>query len=216
MKFILSLILALCALSAHAVQFEAGLGVSHTQPQPNGTWYQEGFPYQLDLNHASWYIGVREKIDDRLSVHVDYVSFGIIHADAIATPVDANYNPATHSCVGGCVAESRFVGSGRSDGLKVAAQWAPNDNGFSLIGGLFVFRPRWHTMVYNWTPSVDIPPRTIEHSIKQRWTVRPVIGVAYRKGGWELRLEQYFNKPFDSTDTGLTKGTTMLSVGYSF
>lgn len=213
--FAVACAVVLC-LPARAWNLEGGMGFSQTQRQPNGTWYQEGFPYALDLRKSSWFMGVREQITPTISAHVAYVSFGILHADAIATPVDANYNPATHSCIGPCVAQSRFVGSGRSDGLKIAAEWRPDGDGFGLIGGLFLFRPRWHTTVYNWTPAYDVPPRTIEHSIKQRWTIRPVIGVAYQNDNWTIRLEQYFNKPYDSTNTGIAKSTTMLSLGFSF
>ena len=214
MKKLLAMALAalLCPL-AGAWQVEGGVGYSHTTPQPNGTWYQEGFPYKLDLNKASWYVGVKDKIDEDKVLHINYVSFGIIHADAIAT-TDDNYNATTHSCNGKCVAQSHFVGSGRSDGLKIAVEKLNGNWGF--IGGGFLFKPRWHTTVYDWTLAYDMPPRTIEHSIKQNWTLRPMVGVAYHVDSWEVKLEHYFNKPYDSTNTGLTHGTTMLSLGYSF
>lgn len=195
-------------------RIEAGVGMSRTNPQPNGTWYQEGFPYTLDLTKKSFYLGLREQITPTVSAHINYVNFGVLHADAMATPVDANYDPVSQSCIGPCVAQSHFVGSGRSDGVKFALQWNPN--GFGLIGGLFVFKPRWQTTVYNWTWAADVPTRTIEHSIKSQWVVRPVIGVAYRKDAWEMRLEQYFNKPYSSTETGIARSTTMLTLGYTF
>lgn len=214
-RLIFAMLSALC-INAGAVELEMGLGVSRTQPQPNGTWYQIGFPYTLDLTKTSWYIGVREQVTPDWSMHADYVSFGVLHADAIAT-TDADYNASTHACnATPCIAQSHFVGSGRSDGIKLAAQWKPEGQGFGLIGGLFLFKPRWHTTVYDWTISRDMVPSTIEHSIKQRWTARPVIGISYTADRWQLRVEQYFNKPYDSTNTGLARGTTMLSVGYSF
>lgn len=216
MKFLFSIFLALCAMTAHAVEFEAGLGVAQTQRQDNGTWYQEGFPYSLDLTKKAFYLGVREQITPTVSAHVDYVNFGILHTDAIAT-TDDNYDPVAHGCKGTCVAQSHFVGSGRSDGLKVAAQWMPGgDKGFGLIGGVFLFKPSWKVTVYDWTLAYDMPPRTIQHSIQSRWTLRPVIGVSYRIDRFDLRLEHYFNKPYDSVNTGITKSTTMLSLGYSF
>lgn len=212
---------------AHAWELEAGLGFSKTEKQPNGTWYQEGFPYTLDLKKKSFYIGARHQIRPDLSAHINYVHFGVLHADAIAT-TDDNYDPATHGCVGGkCVAQSHFVGSGLSDGIKFAAEWDPYENGFGLIGGLFLFHPRWCTTVYDWTLSTDMPPSTIQHCIKNRWTIRPVIGVAYRVKetgpGWmswfkgaEFRLEKYYNAPYDSSNTGIGKSTIMLSVGFPF
>lgn len=215
---------AVCSIgllcSANALEFEGGIGVANTQPQPNGTWYQEGFPYSMDLTKKAFYIGVKEKIAPNASVHLDYVNFGVLHVDAIATPVDSNYNPANRPpCNGPCIAESRFVSSGRSDAIKLAVNWSPwseNQEGFGVITGAILFNQGWGTTVYNWKQSKDSPGITIQNYISRRWTLRPVIGVAYKKDQWEVRLEQYFNKPYSSVNTGIAKSTTMLSVGYSF
>jgi hypothetical protein len=148
------------------------------------------------------------------------VNFGVLHVDAIATPVDSNYNPANKPpCNGPCIAESRFVSSGRNEGVKLAVNWSPwseNQEGFGAIAGVILFRQPWNTTVYDWKQSADTQGITIQNSIKKVWTLRPVIGVAYKKDQWEVRLEQYFNKPYSSVNTGITKSTTMLSVGYSF
>jgi len=207
---------ALTALAANAVEFEAGLGISQTHKQPNGTWYQEGFPYSLDLRKKSFYLGVRHQLTPQFSIHADYVNFGVLHSDAIATPGDSNYDAVNHSCVGACVAQSRFVGSGRSDGLKVAANWMPRPDGFGVIAGAFLFKPSWAVTVYDWKQSADQPGQTIQHSIQSKWVLRPVVGINYRIDKVDIRLEHYFNKPYSSSETGITRSTTMLSVGGVF
>lgn len=206
--------------SANALEFEGGIGIAKTSPQPNGTWYQEGFPYTMDLTKKAFYIGVKHKVAPNASVHIDYVNFGVLHVDAIATPVDSNYNSLNKPpCNGPCVAESRFVSSGRNDGIKLAVNWSPwsvNQEGFGVISGVILSNQGWDTTVYNWKQSADSPGITIYNHIKREWVLRPMFGVAYKMDQWEVRLEKYFNKPYSSVNTGITKSTTMLSVGYSF
>ena len=46
------------------VRAEVGIGETHFSSQTNGVWYQKGLPYQLNLNSASYNIGIVAKISD--------------------------------------------------------------------------------------------------------------------------------------------------------
>ena len=217
-KFLLACLLAIAPVAYAEPRIEFGLGYAQGHKMPDNTWYQKGFPYSMDLRSASWSLGVTDDITPTLRYHVKYVAFGVAKTDALATPVDDNFLAgATPPCKGECVAVSRFVGSGRSDGI--AAMLEKHTTGeieYGVSGGLFVFQPTWDVTVYNWKQRAEDPGITIQHSIKKNIVVRPVVGFNVRKGDWDFRVEHYFNKAFSSAETGVVKSTTNVSVVYRF
>jgi hypothetical protein len=220
LKAVAVAIIALTSLSAQAVNFEIGGGLAIAQPMPNGTWYQEGLPYKLSLKTKQWFIGINGDINNNWRWHLDYVNLGTLKSDAIAT-TDADYNNSTHSCYANpCVAQTRFIGSGTTNGVKATAEYhiTKNDIEYNISAGIFAFKPEWTEILYNWTDSPNRPavPGPLVHNIQTKMTYRPTIGAGIRYKNTEVRVDYYQNKSYSSAETGIAKGTTTISIVYHF
>jgi hypothetical protein len=221
MKKFLIAALAVLSFSAFAApQIEVGLGFAAAQKEADGTWFQEKFPYQVDLRTKTWSIGVTDDINEDWRWHVAYVNLGKYSADAIAT-TDADYNPnKTPACnATPCVAQTRFVGNGTTNGLKATAEWhTKGDIQYGVSFGLFAFKPTWDEVLTDWTdsPTRPVVPGPLYHSIQSKWSVRPTFGVGIRKGDWEGRLDYYNTHTYSSQDVTIMKSVTTLSLIYRF
>ncbi len=206
LKFLAALLLAALTTAAHAASFEAGIGASQFDTSGNTVWYQQGFPYSLSLRSHALMLGVTGDLTPRVAWHVDYVNLGGVHTDAIATPVDSNYNPATQSCNGPCVAQSRFVGNGADQGFTATLEPHIDWRGwrFGAEAGVFLSLPTWEVTVYNWKLDPSQPSQTITASHRVHWQRGPVIGVSIARGAWGLQIRRYFDA---------TTGDTPASYG---
>jgi len=218
MKTLALAILLFTSIAAHAVDLEVGIGFNNAHIAPNGTWYQEGFPYSVNLKSKIWSIGVSDDINRNWKWRVEYVNLGIFRSDAIATPVDANYNPNNNPpCNGPCVAESRFVGNGSANGISTLVEYhTTGDIQYGISGGINWSYKIWRESVYGWTWSRDVPGKTIDVSIPERLTPNLTFGVSIKKENHELRLDQYFNRCLPSAYACIWDKMTTVRYVYHF
>lgn len=200
---------------------EGGIGYDYGVVQGNGIWYQEGFPYTLNLNHPTWMVGITGKVNRYMDWHIDYQNLGISRSDSLDTPDDANYNPANSPpCNGPCVAISNYVGSGSANGIKLLLDFhtleTPHKPVFGVSVGPYIFKPIWRETVYNWKGAADQPGRTITWSTENKFLTGNVVGVFMRYDDLELRLERIVARCTPAGQECLWKSFTNLSVIYRF
>lgn len=231
MKSVLSLFLVamfsfFAAGHAAAVDVEVGVGMSMYKPVGNMMWYQEGFPYKLDVRDVGAQVGITGNAWQSGRFGIDwgasYVYLGRAKSDAVATPMDENYSPQEKSCIGECVAMSRFVGSGNVQGVALTLMPYVEHNGwkFGVLAGPFFYVARWDVTVYNWIPGPGHEPRTITAHYRPRLNVGALVGAQVSRGNWTLRYQRFFDRPSGDDTPGnfkvLWKHTDMLSVHYRF
>jgi hypothetical protein len=220
-KIILAIILSISATLAFAgPSVEVGLGYASAQPYPTGTWYQEGLPYTLNTKSKTWMIGVTDDINQNLRWHVDYVNLGHYSSDAIAT-TDPDYNPSlSPPCnASPCVAQTRFIGSGTTNGVKATLEYhTKGDIEWGFSAGVFAFKPIWNETLYNWTDSSTRPvvPGPLYHSVSNPITFRPTLGVSAKKGNFETRLDFYNTQSYGAENATLMRINYTLTLVYHF
>ncbi len=213
---------ALLPLAAHAVDFEVAAGASIYSTIGNMTWYQEGLPHKLDLEFPAFQVGATGAILPWLDWHADYVWLGRVRSDAIATPDDANYDPATRSCRGPCIAHSRFVGNGMVQGFAATLEPHVDYRGwrFSASAGPFLYRANWDVTVYDWIASPQDTPHTIHAHHVPDWQLGYVAGVGISRGNLTLQYQRFFDQPRSNEAAGnfpvLWRHTDMLSLRWRF
>lgn len=210
------LLLALLPLTAHAVDFEASVGMAQYQVRGNGMWYQEGFPYKLSLTAPAFQVGLVGAITDNLDWHADYVWLGQVRSDATAT-TDENYGGPQQPCKGPCQTKTRFVGHGNVQGLKLSLEPYIKSYGWRLgvEVGAFVFKPSWN---------VDITERLIENNYQDgirgtmktnaAWQVSPMAGVSIGRGPIDLSYQFFMTKSLGKDQFTLYSATHVVQVRY--
>jgi hypothetical protein len=224
MRKILALILFsflfLAGAGAQAMEFEAAVGATYMKPLPNGTWYQEGFPYSMQRSRPAWFIGVSHQIAEHWRIHVDYVDLGVYHVDAIATPVDSNYNAATRSCNGDCVARSRFISSGSANGIRVPIEYfkkLSDDREWNISAGPYFTREPWRVTVLDWKQVATDPGITIHVENAARLRVAAFIGAGYKfDKHWEARVDLYAVRGYKDNVPAVWQTITAGTLVYHF
>lgn len=213
---------ALLPCVASAVTVEIGAGAARYEARGNMMWYQEGLPHSLDLNAPALEIGLTGNVIERgrwgLDWHAGYAYMGNVHSDAIATPDDRNYSKATKSCVGECIAHSRFVGNGHVQGLKLTLEPTYTYNGirFGIEAGAYVYRPTWNVTVYNWVPAKGAEPQTIHANGSRSIGVSPVAGASVGFKNFSVSYLHYFNTGSGAPFHSLWKGMDTITLRYRF
>ena len=220
-KILAAITLAVASiLPAKAVEFEGAIGYNVAQPVGNGGWYQDGFRKDLDLKSKAFMLGAVQEVNPNFSVRASYYNLGVMRSDADATPVDSNYDPSTHACIGPCVAISRFVGSGSANGIaftgevhteKKEGQWK-----FGAEAGPYIFRPIWRETVYNWKQKPEDPGITVQANNPEDWKIGAVLGLNATKDNYGVSVKHFFNKCTPSTYACLWKTMTVVMVSYRF
>lgn len=115
----------------------------------NGNWYQEGYEYTIERKPEVYSLGIADKINDDWSWRFGYSSLGKIKSDALAVASDNNYNPANNPpCNGACWPLSRWLGSGKVEGLYASGVYHIGRFNFEL--GVFGYHPKWEMNVKDW------------------------------------------------------------------
>lgn len=110
-----------CAYRAQASDFymNLGLGVSQFQrTTQNGTWFQEGQPYSMQLTDLAGKLGVGYKLNPDWAVEVNGLSFGQAKSAGLAVP-DEYYMPEKHAPKHGAPKPNHFDARQRSFGGEV-------------------------------------------------------------------------------------------------
>jgi len=200
-----------------AWQWEVGIGSGYTTTMGNGTWYQEGFEHTLDLKHATWKLGVTDKINDSWNWHVAYVNLGVNHSNAIAADRDEDYSPVTQTCVPTGCNLARYVWSGSTNGIEATAEWHTNGPvQFGVFGGVFVFKPISRVSVTGWKASPTAQPQNFDIDSNNGLRPGAVVGGLVRFKDFDLSIQRYFNKGLRMQYTGIQKYTDVLMLTWRF
>ena len=210
---------------AYAEGFTLQAGTTRFTPHGDGVWYQEAFPYSLDMTSGAW--GVRydtPKTESGWSFGGGFQRLGTVSSSALAValdgrvPDDGGYNSQTKTCNGRCWPLSRWYGHGSVKGVFAAAtkHYGP----WQIEGGVYLYQPRWEVYVPDWIPTRDAEPREIIVRHHARWQFGPMFGVRYAPGEWQglsLSYSLWQTQTQDSQWNSLYKRYAQnLSVGYTW
>lgn len=200
-------------MSAQAVEFDVGLGMSHFVDNVNGLWYVEPFDHSMKMNSLSAELGVTENVWQQRNFGLDlrqaYVYLGEIHTHAMVPTVMSNTRQGafvgpdfkgaatSNPCYGTCTNMSTFDGAGHDQGLSLTAQpyYIYKDYKFSLIGGAFAHLDQWSENVSNLIGSVSGSPYNLHVENHQGISVGETAGFAIRKGNMTIKY-QFYRTPF--------------------
>lgn len=206
--------------SSAAATWEASVGITRFDSQPNGIWYQQGAttPYKLDLTSPAISIGVTDRFAGGLRWRVGAMHLGKARSTAIATASDADY--ATRACGGNpCWPLSHWHGEGSVSGLYAALNPEHRLGPVTLVGeiGLMLYRPTWIMTIPDWRPCRDCPPQYLQVVHHPRWQPGLTAGIGVRLSN---RLTVMLNR-VTATASGdewpaIYKHATMLSARWEF
>jgi hypothetical protein len=223
MKSIVAMLIAGLCLSAGAVDFEMGVGGAHYDKKEDGHWYQEGFQNNLRLTPTAFEVGLTGDLWRRagygVSFHADWVYLGSIHTQALAVPVDENYNVKTKGCNGKCLPLANFVGSGHDQGFLFTLEpyYVKEGWRYGAEFGPYFHKPLFSEVVYNWQPDPRTPPQTLYVQNINKWRWGSVYGVSISRGNFTLSYK-YFTNDGVKNDfySPIWKNTHLLSLKYKF
>lgn len=175
---------------ASAVNLELSVGMNQYKLISDGTWYQEAFPYDLDLRSEAWAIGISHKFEKWPLLRAEYVSLGMARTEAWAVPSDLNYNPNTHACVGECLPLAKFYSKGDVKGiaLSFAPEWNVGPASVFIEGGLYIYQPTYQGSVYCCQGDVSMTgPYTVKHNSQTSYTYLFGVGVRYKNVDFSIR-----------------------------
>lgn len=184
-KVILAAFTALLCLQAYAMDVEASVGASKLSKGPNGTWYQEGFPYTLSLKSESLSFGVKNKINETTYWRAGYLYFGRASSEAVATASDENYSGVAPTyCNGRCWDMSHWYGTSHINGiyagvvkevlkLPVMGEEVP----LSVEGGIYAYIATWTMTIPDWKACELCGPQYLQVEHKKLPYATPYVGV---------------------------------------
>lgn len=214
----LLILLILVSFPSMAMDFEASIGKTHFKPSQNGTWYQEAFPYTLNLESVYWSVGVSHKFENFPRVRAEYVDLGDASADALAVPIDAYYNTNTNECIGKCLPLAHFVSSGsvRGVALSIAPEKRFGDFTVFVEGGLYFFRPTYSAVVTNvrWTHEAE--PITVYTKHKTTTQITYLFGAGVRYKNVEFLVRHYDVEAADDDVPAVYLGANTASIRVMF
>lgn len=215
----------LAAPIAHAqVRFELGAGMTQYRTIGDGVWYQEAQPHTLNLRAPMVTAGLTGPIYTRekwgIDWHADYVNLGHTSSECMCTPMDENYNAASHQRLYNFdVPDVRFSGNGNAQGVALTVEPYVNyrDWRFGVEGGLFLHRAAFDVKVYDWMVegSRAAGPQTIEVGTSHKINRGAVAGVSVGRGNWRVSYKHYW-MPVHSEYPPLWKSADVLELKYVF
>jgi opacity protein-like surface antigen len=144
------------------VQPEIGIGVSKFGLTENGTWYQESFPYGVNLYSPAISLGIKANLTDSISIRAGYQNLGTVTSHAEATASDANY-AACHYDHSKCWPLSSWYGQGSVQQAYITLDGSHKLWGVTWIGeaGVVYFKPTWTETIPNWISSPTAQPELV-------------------------------------------------------
>jgi hypothetical protein len=198
------------------VKPEISAGVTEYTKTGNGTWYQEGFPYQMQLTQGSVGVGgvldLNEKTHLRFGVQDMGLNFSVA---AEATPSDANY-AACKNNMSQCWPAAHWYGTGAEFNAYLALERdIPTKAGTFVVEG----GPTANTYIYNenipdWygSPGAQRHDVQVGHSIFHGVFPGLMVGIGYKindKTTIMATYQKYFPTPQNVPPAW---GTTMYNV----
>ena len=225
MKTAFCIVFLFISTMSHAADFEAGIGFTQFKRSQNGTWYQEAFPYDLDLNSVGWSIGVSHKFTGWPRVRAEFIDLGDASAWALAVPNDYNYHTSDNSCNVKCLPLATYKSSGdvRGVALSVAPEYKFGAYTTYAEIGLYFFKPRYKAVVtgiiYGSSTGdypEDTPVRTayIKHDANIEITY--LVGAGIRHGNIDVGIRYYPVEAPNDDVPAVYRGATTVTMRLAF
>lgn len=207
----------------HAQEIEVGLGVSHYKDRGDGYWVQEGFQHDMKMTSAAVEIGLSSNVIQvgryGADLGVDWNYLGVVHTQAIATALDANYSAQTRKCVGKCWVLSNFTGSGHDQGVSLTLRpyvtfgtWE-----LGLEVGTYVHKPLWSETVYNFHDTEFSPLKTISVNNQNKWQIDSVVGLTASYKSYVVKYQFFRNQSYATDAFGaIWTNSHVVSLNYKF
>lgn len=212
-------------LAADFADFDIGFGYTHFGHQPNGIWYQEGFPYKITLDTPSVSVGARGKINDTWGWRAGYINLGRaeVHSQVLADETVYNPSSPTH-CNGPCWPLSQLHAVGDVQGLYATVNPQFQYWGINWVGeaGLFLYRPSWVVDIPVWYTNPAGPPDSTRFTRKVTWQPGVTLGIGFRfKDAFTFMLNRYTcdaksGNAEDQYPAIYHGGATVMSIRYDF
>jgi hypothetical protein len=222
------------------VGFEASIGATHFNPEPDGIWRQEGLPNRTVLNSPTLSLGAYGDIGQWLRWHAGGVFLGNASVDSWDTARDKDYSPATKTCLANCSNLAHFLGHGRVYGVYATLEaHTQGDWGVGVEAGPLLYHASWNVAVPNYFSAVGWPASTpaevaapwevtpgggLRRNLS-RWRLGAVVGANLNHGPWTLSLRKYLDSahwPIRYSDGSydgfppLWRSQTELALRYRF
>ena len=208
-SFVLAAVLLVRAMPANAgeIDIELGFGETHYIKQTDGVWYQNAFPYWMDMEDQSLSLGVSWK-PGNVRYRAELFAAGKHYVKAIVTS-DGTYNPYfVANCGSNCGLVS-LEGRGSVSGLVLSAS-----RDVPIMGVPFYAEAGVYANVKKWQVTVSAPmgdhvygEAAREHQID----FGPVIGFGLRYSGVDIGFRYIY---LDDSSEG-DPITPMMTGAYS-
>lgn len=217
-KTVAALALVALSTSAHAVDFEVGLGGAHITDMGDGTWVQRGAPNNRERqNTPAYMLGVTGTVYDGgawdARWHLDYTYIGKFSASVDGVP-DANYDAVHHRVVNmpAGMRYSPFNGQGHVQGVPLALDLGYTWHGYRLgaEAGAWVYWQTWHESLYN------LADQWQDLSHKTHAQVGWVAGANIERGPFALSYRYYSVSQSWNPYPGLASGAHVLMATYKW
>lgn len=194
-------LILLAPMLAHAVTFEMGVGVAHTNDMGDGVWVQHGVSQHAEaLNTPAYLTGLTGDLGTHFAWHADYVYLGTISASCVCVG-DEHYNPHTHiAAVRGSIP---FNGQGHTQGVMLTLEPHFTYAGlrFGVEAGPWVYWSTWHESRLD----PQYPDQT-DLSHVTRPQLGAVAGVSVGAHDWRIAYRYFYQRqqwnPFPALQTG--------------
>lgn len=224
MRNLIILVAIFFSMPSQALDFEMGGGITRFKRAQNGTWYQEAFYHELELESHYWSVGVSHKFPGYPRMRLEFVNLGTASADAYAVPNDYNYSTNTNTCNVKCLPLAHYMSKGDVRGVAITAapEWNLGSYKLYLEGGIYIFRPRYWATVTNvhygsaegeiWSTSPATVTIRHDADIQSSWVVGA--GVSYKNVDLTLRI---FDVGANDDDVpAVYRGASTLGLRFKF
>lgn len=184
---------------ADKIRLELNVGGENFGTTPNGTWYQETFPYELHMQSATEGIGLDYAVSDTRQIRIGYQYLGNVTSEALATASDENYEVCRndHSQ---CWPLSHWYGKGNVQEVYITLDQDFQVHGMTFIlevGGA-ITHPTWHEDIPDWIGSPTDTPHDVNVTHNPNsYRTTPIFGI-----GWKItnNLSLMFQAQYLKTD----------------
>lgn len=212
MKLLPFLLLAPALAHASWFNFEAGVGIAHSNDMGDGIWTQRGVPNNHEkLNAPAFVLGITGNLAPHLDWHADYIYAGTTTARCTCTADDANYNPRTHQVVGNPTRWGQFSGQGHNQGfaLTLEPNYTYRNVRFGVEAGPWIYWNTWHETAIADYGTVNASHKTVAQ-------IGAVAGASIGYKDFSLKYRYFYQKQQWNPYPGLVTSTHMLTIEKKF
>lgn len=143
---------------AHALEAELGLGISRFTLAANGTWYQDGNAYDVNLNSPAFAVGLRSDRDLGWGWRAGYEYLGRVTSKALASASDDDYFSGRNAWP-----LSHWNGSGTVQGVYGGVLYRLQRWGIAIEpeAGMYLYRPTWEMHIPDWRACQTCTPQPV-------------------------------------------------------